>query len=71
MDARAALDVAKRAVNYNRLGSCRRYGLDPFDYRKDLFPRLPSVKITEIQRFAPTVWAKAEAHHITRSAIAS
>jgi hypothetical protein len=36
-----------------------------------LFPRLPSVKITEIQRFAPTVWAKAEAHHITRSAIAS
>ena len=38
---------------YTLLGSCRRHGLNPFDYLKDLFTRLPSAKITEIKQFTP------------------
>jgi hypothetical protein len=39
--------------------SCRRHGLNPFDYLKDLFTRLPAAKITEIEQFTPAAWAKA------------
>jgi IS66 C-terminal element len=41
------------AVIYTLLGSCRRHGINPFDYLKDLFTRLPATKITEIQQFTP------------------
>jgi hypothetical protein len=36
----------RSAVIYTLLGSCRRQGLNPFDYLKDLFTRLPAAKIT-------------------------
>jgi hypothetical protein len=45
-----------------RLASCRRHGLNPFDYLKDLFTRLPSAKITEIKQFTPAAWARAKAN---------
>jgi hypothetical protein len=48
----------RSAVIYTLLGSCRRHGLNPFDYLKDLFTRLPSAKITEIGQFTPSRWAK-------------
>jgi hypothetical protein len=51
----------RSAVIYTLLGSCRRLGLNPFDYLKDLFTRLPSAKITEIKRFTPAAWARANA----------
>jgi hypothetical protein len=51
----------RSAVIYTLLGSCRRRGLNPFDYLKDLFTRLPSAKITEIRRFTPAAWATAKA----------
>jgi hypothetical protein len=47
----------RSAVIYTLLGSCRRHGLNPFDYLKDLFTRLPAAKITEIKRFTPSEWA--------------
>ncbi|MGO9244575.1 MAG: IS66 family transposase [Verrucomicrobiia bacterium] len=47
------------AVIYTLLGSCRRHGINPFDYLKDLFSRLPAAKITEIKRFTPSQWAKS------------
>ena len=43
------------------LGSCRRHGVNPFDYLKDLFTRLPAAKITQIKVFTPAEWAKAKA----------
>lgn len=46
---------------YTLLGSCRRHGVNPFDYLKDLFTRLSSAKITQIREFTPAAWAKAEA----------
>jgi transposase len=51
----------RSAVIYTLLGSCRRHGINPFDYLKDLFPRLPAAKITQIQNFTPMEWAKAKA----------
>jgi len=49
----------RSAVIYPLLGSCRRHGLNPFDYLKDLFTRLPAAKITQIKQFTPGAWAKA------------
>ena len=51
----------RSAVIYTLLGSCRRHGINPFDYLKDLFTRLPAAKITQIQEFTPAAWAKAKA----------
>jgi transposase len=50
----------RSAVIYTLLGSCRRCGLNPFDYLKDLFTRLPAAKITQIKEFTPAAWAKAK-----------
>jgi hypothetical protein len=51
----------RSAVIYTLLGSCRRHGINPFDYLKDLFARLPSAMITEIKRFTPAAWDRAKA----------
>jgi hypothetical protein len=47
----------RSAVIYTLLGSCRRHGINPFDYLKDLFTSLPAAKITEIRDFTPAAWA--------------
>jgi len=51
----------RSAVIYTLLGSCRRHGVNPFDYLKDLFTRLPAAKITQIKDFTPAAWATAQA----------
>jgi len=51
----------RSAVIYTLLGSCRRQGINPFDYLKDLFTRLPAAKITQIKEFTPAAWAKIKA----------
>jgi len=51
----------RSAVIYTLLGSCRRHGINPFDYLKDLFTRLPMAKITQIKGFTPAACAKAKA----------
>ena len=48
----------RSAVIYTLLGSCRRHGINPFDYLKDLFTRLPAAKITQINEFTPIAWAR-------------
>ena len=50
----------RSAVIYTLLGSCRRHGINPFDYLKDLFTRLPAAKITQIKEFTPAAWGKAQ-----------
>ena len=53
-------EVGERsAVIYSLLGSCRRHGINPFDYLKDLFTRLPAAKITQVREFRPAAWAGA------------
>jgi len=62
-------DAGERsAVIYTLLGSCGRHGINPFDYLKDLFTRLPASRITEIKEFAPEAWAKAKAKLVAHAA---
>jgi hypothetical protein len=42
-------------VNNNPNGKSR---LNPFDYLKDLFTRLPAAKVTQIREFTPTAGPK-------------
>jgi hypothetical protein len=51
----------RSAVIYTLLGSCRRRGINPFDYLKEFFTRLPAATITEINMFTPQAWAKSKA----------
>lgn len=58
----------RSAVIYTLLGSCRRHGLNPFEYLKDLFTRLPAAEITEIKQFKPSQWTKAQAAQLAQTA---
>jgi transposase len=51
----------RSAVIYTLPGSCRRQGINPFEYLKDLFTRLPAAKITQIKDFTPAAWVRAKA----------
>ena len=50
----------RSAVIYSVLGSCRRLGIDPHEYLRDVLRRLPDMKITEIEQVTPAAWAKAK-----------
>jgi transposase len=58
----------RSAVIYTLLGSCRRHGINPFDYLKDLFTRLPAAKITQIEEFTPMAWARGKAGKVVAQA---
>jgi hypothetical protein len=44
------------------------HGINPFDYLKDLFTRLPAAKITQIKEFTPAEWAKAKENEVDQAA---
>jgi hypothetical protein len=58
----------RSAVIYTLLGSCRRHGINPFDYLKDLFTRLPAAKITQIKDFTPAAWARSNVKMASQAA---
>ena len=58
----------RSAVIYTLLGSCRRHGVNPFDYLKDLFTRLPSAEITQIKKFTPAAWVRAREKGLAQAA---
>lgn len=41
---------------------------NPFDYLKDLFPRLPGAKISQIKEFTPAAWARAKEKMLAQAA---
>jgi hypothetical protein len=51
----------RSAVIYTLLGSCRRHGVNPFDYLSDLFTHLPAAKLSQIKEFTPGMWARSNA----------
>jgi hypothetical protein len=58
----------RSAVIYTLLGSCQRHKVNPFDYLKDLFTRLPAAKITEIKAFMPAAWTKTKQQVVAQTA---
>ncbi|MEO7677728.1 MAG: transposase, partial [Verrucomicrobiota bacterium] len=49
----------RSAVIYSILGSCRRHGVNPADYLRAIFERLPKAKISEVKTLTPSAWSKA------------
>ena len=40
--------------------SCRRRGIDPFAYLRDILTRLPTMTNRQIPEVTPEAWAKAQ-----------
>ena len=54
----------RSAILYTVIECCRRRGLDPFAYLRDVFTRLPSMTNWQVKDITPKAWAKSQ----TRSA---
>jgi hypothetical protein len=48
----------RSAILYTIVENCRRRGIDPFAYLKDVFTRLPSMTNWQIKDVTPKAWAK-------------
>lgn len=49
----------RSAIIYTVIESCRRRGIDPFAYLRDVFTRLPSTTNHQVQELTPAAWAKS------------
>jgi transposase len=49
----------RSAVIYSVLGRCRRHGINPDEYLRDIFERLPKAKTSDLKSLTPAAWAKA------------
>jgi transposase len=58
----------RSAVIYSVLGSCRRHGVNPAQYLRDVFERLPKAKTSEVKTLTPAAWAKARRARLRPSA---
>lgn len=47
------------AIIYTVIESCRRRGIDPYAYLRDIFTRLPNATNWQIKDLTPEAWAKA------------
>jgi transposase len=56
-------DAGERgAIIYTVIESCRRRGIDPYAYLKDVLTRLPKMTNHQIPEVTPSAWAKAHLH---------
>ena len=46
------------AVVYSLVASCRRHGVDPYEYLRDVLTRLPGATTSQVEGFMPAEWAK-------------
>jgi transposase len=66
-----AKDAGQRsAVIYTIIASCRRRGIDPFDYLRDVLTRLPFMTNRQIKDITPEAWAKSKQQQQPRLAAA-
>lgn len=62
-------DAGQRsAIIYSVLGSCRRHRINPDEYLRDLFERLPKAKTSEVKALTPAAWAKTKRNAARQSA---
>ena len=56
-------DAGERgAIIYTVIESCRRRGIDPYAYLKDVLTRLPKMTNHQIPEVTPEAWVKAHLH---------
>jgi transposase len=51
--------VRQGAILYTIVESCRRRGIDPYAYLRDVLTRLPNSTNWQIKDLTPEAWAKA------------
>ena len=56
------------AILYTLIECCRRRGVDPYAYLKDVLTRLPSMTNHQIPQASPSAWAKAQTQLQKRAA---
>ena len=49
----------RSAIIYTIIESCRRLGIDPYAYLRDVLTRLPYATNWQIEELTPAAWAKA------------
>jgi len=47
----------RSAILYTIIENCRRRGIDPFGYLKEVFTRLPSMTNWQVKDITPKAWA--------------
>ncbi|MEO7317657.1 MAG: IS66 family transposase [Chthoniobacteraceae bacterium] len=50
----------RSAIIYTLIECCRRRGLDPFAYLRDVFTRLPTTTNWQVKELTPEAWAKTQ-----------
>ena len=64
-----AEDTGQRAaVMYTIIASCRRRGIDPYAYLRDVLTRLPSLTNWQIKDITPEAWARSKQKHSLQAA---
>jgi transposase len=48
----------RSAILYSLMASCRLHEINPYDYLKDVFTRIPSATTSQLEQFIPSEWAK-------------
>ena len=62
-------DAGERgAILYTIVESCRRRGLNPFDYLREVFTRLPSMTNWQVKNITPESWANDKSRNASRAA---
>jgi transposase len=56
------------AIIYTVIEACRRRGLDPFAYLREVFTRLPSMTNWQVKEITPEAWAKRQSQVDHRAA---
>ena len=49
----------RSAILYTLIESCKRRGINPQDYLRDVLKRLPTMKITQVDQLTPANWLAA------------
>jgi transposase len=58
----------RSAIIYTVVENCRRRGIDPFAYLKDVFARLPSMTNWQIKEITPKAWASEQRTAVLQAA---
>ena len=62
-------DAGERgAILYTIVESCRRRGLNPFDYLREVFTRLPLMSNWQVKNITPESWANDKSRNASRAA---
>ena len=53
------------AILYSMVGTCKRLGIDPWTYLRDVLTRLPELPADRLPDLLTNVWAQAQREHVT------